>query len=231
VDVAGEEAEGVPGVQEAGLGEEVKILVACEFSGVVRDAFLRRGHDAVSCDILPTESAGPHLQRDVRDIIGQMSWDLMIAHPPCTYLTNAGVRWLYKGGKGSEPDLGRWDKMRAAADFFESLRTADIQRIAVENPIMHRHARELIGADPSQTVQPWMFGHAETKATCLWLKGLPLLIPTNTLTPDLHRYPAGRGNGFEPRVHHASPGPERWKERSRTLQGIADAMAEQWGNL
>lgn len=136
----------------------------------------------------------------------------MIAHPPCTYLANSGVRWLHTQD-------GRWPKMEAAAEFFKRLLNAPVERIAVENPIIHGHAKYIIEADQDQTIQPWMFGHGETKATCLWLKNLPPLVPTNIV------------EGREPRVHHASPGPDRWKERSRTLPGIAKAMAEQWGSL
>jgi hypothetical protein len=192
----------------------VRVLVACEFSGIVRDAFTARGHDAMSCDLLPSESPGPHHQGSVLEVI-LGGWDLMIAHPPCTYLANSGVRWLY-GGKGTERDEDRWRQMRLAAWFFEELLYAPaIPRVAVENPIMHRHA-EL--PKPTQIVQPWMFGHGETKATGLWLRGLSPLVPSDVV--------AGRA----PRVHHASPGPDRWKERSRTLPGIAAAMAAQWGS-
>jgi hypothetical protein len=197
----------------------MRVLVACEFSGIVRVAFIAAGHDAVSCDLLPTERPGPHYQGNVLDIIEGFvwgPWDLMIAHPPCTYLANSGVRWLY-GGKGTTVDHIRWNDMLEAALFFGALLNAPIPRIAVENPIMHRYGREIIGRGHDQIVQPWQFGHPETKATCLWLKGLPPLEPTNIV--------AGR----EPRVHHASPGPDRWKERSRTLPGIAAAMAAQWG--
>jgi hypothetical protein len=195
----------------------MRVLVACEFSGIVRDAFIERGHDAISCDLLPTERPGPHYQGDIWDLLGSPGWDLMIAHPPCTYLANSGVRWLYKDG---EDDEGRWMRMADGAEFFRDLLTMPtIPRIAVENPIMHKYGRQIVGRGPDQYVQPWMFGHPETKATGLWLKNLPLLIPTNIV------------DGREPRVHHASPGPDRWKERSRTLQGIADAMADQWGSL
>jgi hypothetical protein len=238
----------------------VKVLVACEFSGIVRDAFLARGHNAWSCDLLPTESpiqnghTRGHLIMNALQAITLAHWDLMIAHPPCTYLTNAGVRWLYKNGKGSEHNEERWENMRAACQFFNALADCSIPRICIENPIMHSWARESIGIAPTQTIQPWMFGHAETKATCLWLKNLPKLDPTDVIKPDFEKYPRrvqlarsdgavkqGRGSGFatriiggggyEPRVHHASPGPERWKNRSRTLTGIAAAMAEQWGAL
>lgn len=202
----------------------MRVLVACEFSGIVRDAFLARGHDAWSCDFLPSESSilDRHFACEVLGAIRYTrprSWDLMIAHPPCTYLTNSGVRWLYKNGKGTERDEDRWLKMQQAATFFTALADADIPRICIENPIMHSYARELVGMRATQTIQPWMFGHAETKATCLWLKNLPKLMPTNIV------------EGRTPRVHHESPGPDRWKNRSRTLPGIAEAMAEQYGSL
>jgi hypothetical protein len=198
----------------------VRVLVACEFSGIVRDAFRERGHEAWSCDLLPSESLGPfHYRGDVRRLLSPeggfnvRGWDLMIAHPPCTYLANSGVRWLY-GGKGKERDENRWIRMELAAEFFQALLDAPIPRIAVENPIMHRHAGL---PRPTQTIQPWQFGTPETKATCLWLKGLPPLVSTRIV------------DGRTPRVHHASPGPDRWKERSRTDVNIAAAMAEQWG--
>lgn len=189
----------------------MRVLVACEFSGIVRDAFAKRGHVAVSCDLLPCENDdGSHYCGPVEDIMGEGGdWDLLIAHPPCTYLTNSGVRWL----AGNEQ---RQAAMRAACVFFNWLKDAPVERIAIENPIPHRYARYEIGRY-DQIIQPWQFGHGETKATCLWLKNLPKLVPTNIV------------EGRTPRVHHASPGPDRWKERSRTLQGIADAMADQWG--
>jgi hypothetical protein len=202
----------------------VRVLVACEFSGIVRDAFLALGHDAVSCDLLPSESLGPHIQRDIIGVFDEMTrpgYDLIIAHPPCTYLANSGVRWLY-GGKGTTADPKRWAAMREAAWFFGRMLAAPAVRVAVENPIMHGHARRLIrenapAPDAIQTIQPWQFGHPETKATGLWLRNLPPLTPTDIV------------DGRAPRVHHASPGPDRWKERSRTLPGIAAAMASQWG--
>jgi len=192
----------------------MRVLVACEFSGIVRDAFAQRGHDAWSCDLLPTEREGQHIQADVFTVLDR-NWDLMIFHWPCTRLTNAGVRWLY-GGRGTERDMERWRQMEADAQAFRRLRNAPIPRIAGENPIPHRYARAIMG-DYSQVIQPWQFGHGETKATCLWLRNLPLLQPTQIVS------------GRQPRVHYASPSPDRWKERSRTLSGIASAMAEQWG--
>ena len=199
-----------------------RVLVACEFSGIVRDAFRALGHDAVSCDLLPSERPGPHYQGDVSDILND-GWDLMIAHPPCTYLANSGVRWLY-GGKGTVLDPEREALMHDAASFFCQLLEAPIPRIAVENPVMHGIGRQAIhdisgGADAVQTVQPWMFGHGETKATQLWLVNLPPLVPTDIV------------DGRIARVHRMPPGPDRWRERSRTMPGIAAAMADQWGPL
>lgn len=198
----------------------MRVLIACEFSGIVRDAFIARGHDAWSCDLLPTEKPGPHYDCDIRDInLG--AFDLLIAHPPCTYLTNAGVRHLHsvpsrRGTITKVHGEARWQAMCESAAFFNYLQNAPVERICVENPIPHRYAREIIGPY-TQLIQPWQFGHGETKATCLWLKNLPKLQPTSIV------------DGRTPRVHHASPSPDRWKERSRTLAGIAAAMAEQWG--
>ena len=182
-----------------------RVLVACEFSGIVRDAFLSVGCDALSCDFLPTERPGPHYQGDVRDLLGD-GWNLMIAHPPCTYLAVSGARW-FKDRRGEQAE---------ALDFVRLLMDAPIPRICIENPV------SVISSAirrPDQIVQPWMFGHGETKATCLWLKNLPPLTPTNVV------------EGRTPRVHLASPGPERWKERSRTMTGIAEAMANQWATV
>lgn len=180
----------------------MRVLIACEFSGTVRDAFLRRGHDAMSCDLLPTEVPGPHYQGDVLTILGDW-WDLMIAHPPCTHLAVSGSRW-FKDKAQEQAD---------ALEFVRRLMDAPIPRIAVENPISVISSRI---RKPDQILQPWQFGHGETKATCLWLKNLPNLVPTDIV--------AGR----EARVHRMPPGPDRWKERSRTYVGIAAAMAEQW---
>lgn len=196
-----------------------RILIACEFSGTVRDAFLARGYDAWSNDLLPDErGSNRHIRGDVRDILHD-GWDMMIvAHPPCTRLCNSGVRWL------TTPPPGRTAQdmqaeLREGAALFSALWTAPIDRIAIENPVMHHHAKALIEqyAPPAQSVQPWQFGHGETKRTCFWLKGLPPLIPTNIV------------DGRTARVHRMPPGPDRWKERSRTFTGIADAMADQWG--
>ena len=192
-----------------------RLLVACEFSGVVRDAFTDAGFEAWSCDLLPTERMGRHIQGDVREVLG-WGWDMMLAFPPCTFLCNSGVRWLY-GGKGTERDPERWAAMEDAAAFFRLLLDAPIPHIAIENPVMHGYGKELIGSGPTQIIQPWQHGHPETKATGLWLRGLDPLTPTNIVP------------GRTPRVHLASPGPDRWKERSRTLPGIARAMADQFG--
>lgn len=179
------------------------MLVACEYSGVVRDAFLRRGHDAMSCDLLPTESLGPHYQGDVLDILNK-GWDLMIAHPPCTHLAVSGARWFEE----------KTEAQKEAIVFVRLLMKAPIPRIAIENPIgvLSTRIRE-----PDQIIQPWQFGHGETKATCLWLKNLPPLVPTSVA--------AGR----EQRIWRLPPTPDRWKLRSRTYDGVAEAMAEQWG--
>jgi len=183
----------------------MKILVACEYSGKVRDAFIRAGHDAVSCDILPTEKPGPHHQGSVLDILND-GWDMMIAFPPCTHLASSGARWFAeKRADGRQQD---------GVDFFMRMINAPIERIAVENPIgiMSRTYRK-----PDQIIQPWQYGHGETKATCLWLKNLPLLQPTCVV------------EGREPRMWKLPPSKDRAKIRSETYQGIADAMALQWG--
>jgi hypothetical protein len=187
----------------------MNVLVACEFSGVVRDAFIAKGHNAISCDLLPTETPGPHIKGNVFHLLN-LEWDLIIAHPPCTYLCNSGVRWL-KGNKD------RYNRMKSAAWFFKELLTAYAPMVAVENPIMHRYALELIGKKYDQIIQPWQFGHGETKATCLWLKGVPKLKPTKIVT------------GRNQRIHKMAPSKNRGKLRSITYKGIADAMAEQWG--
>jgi hypothetical protein len=181
----------------------VRVLVACEYSGVVRDAFIAKGHDAMSCDLLPTDREGPHYQGDVMDIIDD-GWDLMVAHPPCTYLAVSGARWW----------KGREKEQEEALNFFLQLYNARIDRVAIENPVGRVSTAF---RTPDQWIQPWMFGHGETKKTGLWLRGLPPLIATNVV------------EGRENRVHRESPGPDRWKRRSNTLQVIADAMAEQWG--
>ena len=185
----------------------MKILIACEYSGRVRDAFSKMGHFAMSCDLLPTEAPGLHYQGDVFDIIDQ-GWDLMICHPPCTHLAVSGARhFAAKRESGVQQE---------ALEFVRRLLDAPIKRIALENPISIISS---VIRKPDQIIQPWQYGHGETKATCLWLKNLPLLRSTNIV------------NGREARVHRMAPSPDRWKERSRTYQGIADAMAAQWGTL
>lgn len=264
-----------------GIDRPLRVLVACEFSGTVRDAFAARGHFARSVDLLRTESLsepvkfradfgcmehetmdptceaceheepwchehgmfayecpclGPtedeaeyadtcehgarHLSGDLFSVEDIDGYDLLIAHPPCTYLANSGAKHLYKGMKkenGKNP--ARWEAMRDGAEFFRRILALPIARICVENPIMLGHALSIIGERPAQVIQPWMFGHGETKATCLWLKNLPTLTPTNVV--------AGR----EPRIHMLPPSADRWKLRSKTFQGIADAMADQWGGV
>lgn len=197
----------------------MNVLVACEFSGVVRRAFESRGHDAWSCDLLPAEDgSNRHIRDDVRRHL-DAGWDLlMVAHPPCTRLCNSGVRWLTTPPPGRSLD-DLWRELDEGAALFSALWNAPVPRVAVENPVMHRHAKERIDGyqDPAQSIQPWQFGHGETKRTCLWLRNLPLLQPTQIV------------DGREARVHRMPPGPNRWKERSRTYQGIADAFAAQWG--
>lgn len=200
----------------------MRVLIACEFSGTVRDAFKALGHDAWSCDLLPSETPGQHHQGNALDCFKYGNqWDLLIAHPPCTYLCNSGVRWLAPGGK---LDAARHKLMMEACDFFATLYHAPVARVAVENPVMHKYARDYLASawkvpSYSQTIQPYEHGHGETKRTGLWLRNLPLLKPSELVS------------GRTPRVHHASPGPNRWKERSRTLPGIARAMAAQWGGM
>lgn len=199
----------------------MKVLVACEFSGTVRNAFSARGHDAWSCDLLPAEDrSNRHIVGDARDILND-GWDLlMVAQPPCTRLCNSGVRWLSVPPPGKTAAQMRAELVEGAA-LFSAFWNAPIERICVENPVMHRHAKALITnyAPPAQSVQPWQFGHGEVKRTCFWLKNLPALVPTNVV------------EGREARVHRQSPGPDRWRERSRFFTGIAEAMADQWGDL
>jgi len=182
----------------------MRALVACEFSGIVRDAFIARGHDAMSCDLLPTERPGPHYQGDVRDVLGD-GWDMLIAFPPCTHLAVSGARW-FKDKRAEQAE---------ALDFVRTLLDAPIHYIALENPVSIISSRI---RKPDQTFQPWEFGHGEVKRTCLWLKNLPKLTPTNIV------------EGREARVHKMAPSPDRWKERSRTFEGVAKAMADQFGS-
>jgi len=195
----------------------VRVLIACEESGKTRDAFIRKGHDAWSCDLQPGrgESSSNHIQGDVLEVLKD-NWDLMIAHPVCKYLTNSGVRWLHT-------ETGRWSKMREGAEFFMKLKNAPIKKKCIENPIPHKYAREIIGKY-DQIIQPWMFGHMESKATCLWLAGLEPIVETNNVYDEMMQLPKNVRN----RVHYMAPGPDREKLRSETLQGIADAFANQW---
>ena len=201
----------------------MRVLVACEFSGRVREAFRRRGHDAWSLDLLDSEDHSKFHYYDYDLSIGpkydamlQLNhygiWDLIIAFPPCTHLASSGARWF----------KDKQNQQERAVEFVLSLASARCDRIAIENPIGVLSTR---WRKPDQIIQPWMFGHPESKATCLWLKGLPRLVPTKDVRAEMASLPLSRRT----RVHYASPGPDRWKERSRTLQGIADAMAEQWG--
>ena len=202
----------------------MKVLVACEYSGRVRDAFLAKGHDAISCDLLPTDSPGPHYQGDVFDL-DLSEFDLMIAHPPCTRLANSGVRWLKK------PPTGRtleemWIEFFQAVEFYKKLREAPIKRKALENSVMHVYARAALGLIERHIVQPWWFGDKAFKATGFELIGLPELEPTNKLdTPE----PGTEEHKEWSWIHRCPPSKDRWKIRSTTFPGIADAMAEQWG--
>lgn len=185
----------------------MKVLIGCEYSGRVRDAFIRGGHEAMSCDLLPTDAPGPHYQGDLRDVL-DYPWDLAIFHPPCTHLSVSGARHF---------ESKRMDgRQQSAVSFFMMLAKADIPMIAIENPVCIMSS---MWRKPDQTIQPWMFGHGETKATCLWLKNLPPLRPTEVV------------EGRENRIHRMPPSEDRWKLRSETYHGIANAMAEQWGNL
>lgn len=195
-----------------------KVLVACEYSGVVRDAFRARGHDAWSCDILPTEVEGPHFEYDVMTIIND-GWDLMIAHPPCTYLSVSGMHWTTRGLR--DPKL-----TEDALDFVRLLMDAPIGRIAIENPVSVISSRI---RPPDQIVQPYMFGHDASKKTCLWLKNLSPLTPTRMIAPRIVNRRQRWGNQTNSGQNRLGPKPDRWKERSRTYEGIAAAMAAQWG--
>ena len=191
------------------------ILVACEYSGRIRDALLDEGLHAVSCDLLPSESdRGIHFQEDVVDVLnGGVEWDMVIAHPPCTYLSNSGVRWRV--------EREEWDQVKEAAEFFKMFLDANVPYVAVENPVMHKYGREYIGRKPDFTVQPWQFGDPFKKRTCFWTKNLPPLQPTSDMTADQ----------AEAAVHKAPPSKDRWKDRSRTYPNLAKAIAKQWGNV
>lgn len=186
----------------------MKILIACEFSGIVRTEFEKLKHNVWSCDILETEKPGNHIKGNVLDVLYD-GWDMMIAHPPCTRLCNSGVRWI------NERNL--WSEMKESAMFFKALLNAPIEKIAIENPIMHKYAKNIIGRNYDFSIQPHQFGHPEKKTTCFWTKNLPPLIPTLHVVKKSNR------------LHNLPPGKNRWKERSRTFTGIAEAMANQWG--
>ncbi len=202
------------------MGAPVRVLVACEYSGTVRDAFRARGHDAVSCDLLPTDAPGPHYQGPVQDIMGD-GWDLMIAHPPCTYLSVSGMHWTTRGLR--DPQL-----TEDALAFVRMLMGAPVPRIAVENPVSVISTRI---RKPDQIITPSQFGHDASKKTCLWLKGLPLLRPTQLVEPRIIGGRKRWGNQTDSGQNRLSPSPDRWKIRSATYPGIAAAMADQWGSL
>ena len=210
----------------------MNILIACEFSGIVRDAFIAKGHNAISCDILASDSLGPHIRGDVLPLLNY-KWDMLIAHPPCTYLCNSGVCWLYKNvssGKGwpnpvtftKERNEERFEKMNQAVIFFNKFLNANIPKICVENPIPHKYG---IGKTYTQVIHPYMFGHTEKKATCLWLKGLPKLVETNNVKDKMLLLTKKE----QQRLHYLPPSKDRAKLRSTTFKGIAKAMADQWG--
>jgi len=199
----------------------LRVLIACEYSGTVRNAFLEAGHDAWSCDLLPSlDGSNRHITGDARTLLND-GWDLlMVAHPPCNRLCNSGVRWLHKAPPGRTLEA-MWAELDEGAELFSTFWNAPIERVCVENPVMHKYAKERIRnyEEPAQSVQPWQFGHGEVKRTCFWLRNLPPLVPTDIV------------EGRTARVHLAVPGPDRWKERSKFFSGIAKAMADQWGQL
>ena len=191
----------------------MNILIACEYSGTVRDAFARQGHNAVSCDLLPSDTDGHHVIGDIRDLLDG-EWDMLIAFPPCTHLAVSGARWF--------PEKRADGRQQEGIDFFMDMVNAPIDRIAIENPIgiMSSHYRK-----PNQIIQPWMFGHLEQKSTCLWLKNLPTLESTDNVLEAMMDLPKNKRE----RLHYLPPSEDRWKLRSKTFQGIAEAMADQWG--
>ena len=191
----------------------MRVLIACEYSGRVRDEFLKLGHEAMSCDLLPTDAAGPHYQGDVRDVL-DYPWDMMIAHPPCTNLAVSGAAWFAKKRMAGQ--------QQASASFFMMLAKTDIPKIVIENPVC---VMSSLWRKPDQTIQPWMFGHMEQKATCLWLKNTPPLAPTNIVKDEMMLLPKNQRE----RLHYLPPSEDRWKLRSETYLGIAQAMASQWG--
>lgn len=198
----------------------MKVLVACEESQAVTKELRKRGHEAYSCDIQDCSGGHPewHIKGDAIEEAYSGKYDMMIAHPPCTYLSNSGVCWLHK-------QEGRWEKMKEGALFFKKLLDAPIEKIAIENPIMHKYAVEIIGRKQDQSIQPYEHGHPESKRTCLWLKGLPVLKPTNDVKEEWKNLPKNKAQ----RLHYLPPGPERAKLRSKTYKGVAQAIAMQWG--
>ena len=209
----------------------MNVLVACEYSATVRDAFASRGHNAWSVDLLPCDKEGKHRQGDILEMapfLPQPSyhrWDLLIAHPPCAFLTNSGVRWLWKDKSKGLKNLERWENLDKAAKFFRRLLESNIPRICIENPIMHGHGIQRVGRKYDQIVQPYQFGHRETKATCFWLKGLKPLKHTTDYKEETMALP----KNIRGRIHYVPPSKDRWKIRSTTYVGIAEAMAQQWG--
>ena len=197
----------------------MKVLVACEYSGAVRDAFIAAGHEAISCDLLPTEQPGPHYQGDVTNILNE-GWDLMVAHPPCTYLSVSGMHWTRRGLR--DPKL-----TEDALAFVQMLLDAPIDRIALENPISIISSRI---RKPDQIINPWQFGHDASKKTCLWLKNLPPLVPTEIIAPRIVNGKKRWANQTDSGQNRLSPSDDRWKIRSQTYTGIAEAMACQWGS-
>lgn len=197
----------------------MRVLIACEFSGIVRDAFIAKGHDAISCDLLPSERPGPHYQGDVFDIIND-GFDLMIAHPPCTYLANSGVRWL-------KDNPQRQEQRKLALEFVLNISSSDIRMICIENPIGYLSTA---WRKPDQIIQPFHHGHAEWKSTCLWIKNLTPLKSTLVVEPERKLCGGKKPGRITSRLHRLPPSKTRWIERSRTFTGIASAMAEQWGN-
>lgn len=199
----------------------LSVLVACEYSGRVSGAFRDRGFEAWSCDLLPTDAFPRwHIQGDALDAINSRPWDLVIAHPPCTYMTNSGVCHLHT-------DESRWAKLDEAAAFFRAIWDCSAPRVVIENPVMHRYAKKRIGGlQQAQTIQPYHFGHMEQKATCLWIRGVPKLRHTSDLKAETMALPSNQRQ----RLHYLPPSENRWKLRSTTYQGIADAMARQWGD-
>jgi hypothetical protein len=199
----------------------MKVLIACEFSGIVRDAFKERGHDALSCDLLSTEKPGKHYQGNILDILYSENWDLIISHIPCTYMCNSGVCHLYN--KDGSYNIDRWIRLDESTNLFNKIWECDVNKICMENPIPHGYALERLPCKYTQIIHPYMFGHLEQKSTCLWLKNLPMLNETNNVKTEMMKLP----DNIRQRLHYLPPGSNRQKERSRTFKNIAKAMADQ----